>query len=169
MKRILAVLFVIGLAGCAQPVVTPESRNTATGEIVPARTNYVANPAASQIGEIAKGVAPLVPAPIGEIVGAFGILIGAVAGGIAKYKNTQANLHQSTIRAVASGIEQSLPGITQAINATIPAAGGSEKAMATAQTVLSAVKASIEASTHANGTAANLDNQLAAIGTGPKA
>ena len=148
------------LIGCAVPTVTTNS----AGQQV---TNYVANPVTTQNGQTVPALAPLAPAPYGAIIGAVGSLIGLSGAGIATYKNSQANLHQSTLQAVAAGIETALPGVQTAITAAAPSIGTS--AATTAQTVLSAVKASIASATVANGTANNLNTQLTQMGVGPSA
>lgn len=154
------------ITGCANETVTPA---TATS---PAVTNYTANTAATAVANGAELAAPLVPQPYGAAVGAVGLLIAGIAGGIATYKNSQANLHLSTLQSVVSAIESSLPGVSEAITATLPAASGNvtaTQALTTATAALGAVKAAISSATTASGTANNLDEVAASVGAGPSA
>lgn len=161
------------IAGCATKTV---STNPTTGVT---STNYQANVAAIQVASAATQAAPVIaaalPQPIGSMVGAFlgvlGLLVGGGASAIAVAQNAKANLHQSTLQAVITGVENAIPSIQGAIG-TVTTAGiapSANPSLATANAVLGAVKQSISAATTANGTQANLNNQLASAGIGPTA
>lgn len=143
-------------------------------------TNFVANSTVTSLASTAQSVAPIiqatVPAPYGSIVGyglgLLGLIGTTIAGGVAASKNAQANLHQSTLQAVVTGIENALPGVQQALATPLPA-GAAPASVQTSLTqsnaVLSAVKASITSTTVASGTATNLNTTLAKVGIGPTA
>lgn len=179
---LLAILAITGIVafstGCAGEQVTATT-NPTTG-VVTLVTNYVPNTAATQVGVVAQTTAPIigatVPQPYGGAaalgVGLLGLLATSIASGIAAYKNAQANLHQSTLQAVVTGIESSIPDIQTALTTTATSgvvSTDTTKAINTANSVLSAVKGSITSATIANGTAINLNKTLATAGVGPTA
>jgi len=143
-------------------------------------TNYVANTTVTSLASTSQALTPVitavVPQPFGDIagwlVGLAGLLGTTIAGGIASYKNSQANLHQSTLTAVVTGVENALPGIQQALTTQLPAGVASAQVQTSlnqAAAVLGAVKQSITSATAASGTHANLNATLASAGIGPTA
>ena len=152
------------------------STNTITTTNYVLSTNYVANTTVTSMASTVTSLAPVATAiPVyGSLISWLLVALGgvgtAVAGAIAVSKNNIANLHQSTLQAVVTGIENATTGVAAAI-ATPPPAGtvpaSVTGALATANTVLSAVKASITAATVASGTATNLNTTLAKTGIGP--
>lgn len=160
------------IAGCATKSVTT-STNPTTG-VTTSQTNYQANVTAVQAATVATQVAPVVATvnPLaGLIVGLVGLLLGGGASAVAVAQNAKANLHQSTLQAVVTGIENAIPSIQSALG-TVTASGvapGANQSLTTATTVLGAIKQSISAAATANGTQANLNTQLASAGIGPTA
>ncbi len=53
----------------------------------------------------ARGVAPLLPPPLSEIVGIVGILLGAGASAVARSRSRQAKLASEAVRDVVSGLD----------------------------------------------------------------
>lgn len=177
MKKLLigaALLVAVIITGCAPtPVVTTNANGSFS-------TNYVANAQATQFAAGAQTAAPVigaaVPAPYGAAVGLGVGLIGIIVGAFSKFQankaNATANLHQSTLQAVVTGIENAVPDIQTALT-TVSTSGvlpaQTAASITTANNILSAVKASITSATTANGTAANLNATLAKSGIGPTA
>lgn len=162
------------LVGCAGQQV---STNPTTGVTT---TNYVPNVAATQLAASAQTAAPVigaaVPQPYGAMaglaVGLLGLLVGGIASAVAVKKNAQANLHQSTLQSVVTGIESAVPAVQQALTVTAQSgvvAPATVNSLNTANAVLSAVKGSIQSATVASGTATNLNTVLASAGVGPTA
>ena len=143
-------------------------------------TNWVASSVGTNISTVSGMLQPIVtavvPQPIGGalslVLGALGLLGTAVGGAIASYKNAQANLHQSTLQAVVTGVETALPSVQQVLTNTAQSAnvpGNVQSTLTTANAVLSAVKSSIQSAAVANGTHGNLNSTLANSGLGPTA
>ena len=110
----------------------------------------------------------------------FGLLAGGLGTGVAAYKNSQAkaaqgqaDLHQSTLQAVVTGVENALPAVQQALAASTatgsPMPANVQIALNQANSVISAVKGSIQSAAAASGTLVNLNANLAQAGVGPTA
>lgn len=172
---ISSIVLTVGIfVGCAGQTTTT---NPTTGVVT---TNYTPNATAVQLANGAQVTAPVigatVPQPYGGMValgiGLLGLLTTGIASSIAAAKNAQANLHQSTLQAVVTGIESAVPSVQQALTTTVQSGvvnTSTTTALNQANAVLSAVKGSIQSATQTSGTASNLNSVLAKTGIGPTA
>lgn len=181
MKMVIGLGLILVVAalsfGCAGQTISTVQNPDGTASTV---TNYTPNATATQLGNGAQTAALIigaaVPSPFGGAaalgIGLLGLITTTVAGAIAAGKKAQANLHQNTLQAVITGVENALPGIQQALTTTAAsgvASANVNTSLNTANSVLSAVKASITSATFATGTHTNLNNNLAQAGVGPTA
>jgi hypothetical protein len=140
------VLTAIQIAGCATPNPnagkTVSTTNPTTGvTTTTTEPEYLPNQTVTSAVNTASQIAPFVPAPYGTLLTGVLALVTAAAGGVAAWKNNQANGLSAQLTSVIQGVE----------SATTDAAGNNVAAVSG-----SAVKASI--ASHA--TAAGVGTQL---------
>ena len=111
MKKLLPLLGLTILIGCAAPNPTYNAQQQTTASNAP----YAPNKTATDVSGVAAVVSQVTPPPWGTIIGAVGTLIGAIAGAVAYQKNNQAIANAATTTQLATSIAAQGPVVAQAI------------------------------------------------------
>lgn len=109
--KVTALIFLLLFVGCASP---NPNFNPA---LPPSASNppSVPNKTAAGLADLAGQIAPVAPAPYGPLVGGIGLLIGAVAGIIAKKNNDSKIAAQATTTQLAASVVAQGPTVAQAV------------------------------------------------------